>query len=121
VLAIAVRNGILLVRHLQRLEHEEHEEGEAFGARLVLRGAQERLVPVALSASATALALLPLALLGGVPGLEVVRPLAVVVLGGLTTAALVSLLILPFLYLRFAPRPLPAAPAAASRPSPPTR
>jgi Cu/Ag efflux pump CusA len=118
VLAVAVRNGILLVRHYQRLEHEE---GEAFGARLVLRGAQERLVPVTLTASATALALLPLALLGGVPGLEVVRPLAVVVLGGLTTAALVSLLILPFLYLRFAPRPLPAAPAAASRPSPPTR
>jgi CzcA family heavy metal efflux pump len=118
VLAIAVRNGVLLVRHFQRLEHEE---GEAFGAGLVLRGAQERLAPVALTAGVTALALLPLALLGGVPGLEVVRPLAVVVLGGLVTTTLVSLLILPFLYLRFAPRSQPAAPVAEPRLSPATR
>jgi Cu/Ag efflux pump CusA len=53
------------------------------------------------------LALLPLVFLGGIAGLEVVRPLAVVILGGLVTTTLVNALILPFLYLRFAPRSLP--------------
>jgi CzcA family heavy metal efflux pump len=104
VLGIAARNGVLLVRHYQRLQQEE---GEQPGAGLVLRGAQERLVPVALTALTVGLPLLPLLFLGNVPGLEVVRPLAVVILGGLVTSTLVSLLIVPFLYLRFAPRQLP--------------
>jgi Cu/Ag efflux pump CusA len=46
-------------------------------------------------------------LLGNIPGLEVVRPLAVVILSGLVTSTLVGLLIVPFLYLRFAPRSQP--------------
>jgi CzcA family heavy metal efflux pump len=104
VLGIAARNGILLVTHYQRLEQEEGEES---GVRLVLRGAQERLAPIALSALTVGLPLLPLVLLGSLPGLEVVRPLAVVILGGLVTSTLVGLLILPFLYLRFAPRSQP--------------
>jgi len=104
VLGIAARNGVLLVRHYQRLQQED---GEQPGAGLVLRGAQERLVPVALTALTVGLPLLPLLFLGNVPGLEVVRPLAVVILGGLVTSTLVSLLIVPFLYLRFAPRQLP--------------
>jgi CzcA family heavy metal efflux pump len=104
VLAIAARNGVLLVKRYQRLQHEE---GEEFGAGLVLRGAQERLAPIALTALTTGLPLLPFVFLGDVPGLEVVRPLAVVILGGLVTATLVSLLVLPFLYLRFAPRSQP--------------
>ena len=103
VLAIAVRNSVLLVKRYQRLQQEE---GADFGAALVLRGAQERVVPVALTALATALALVPFLFLGGI-GLGIVRPLAVVVLGGLVTATVVSLLIVPFLYLRFAPRSLP--------------
>jgi Cu/Ag efflux pump CusA len=104
VLGIAARNGVLLVRHYQRLQQEDAEQP---GAGLVLRGAQERLVPVALTVLTVGLPLLPLLFLGNVPGLEVVRPLAVVILGGLVTSTLVSLLILPFLYLRFAPRQLP--------------
>jgi CzcA family heavy metal efflux pump len=104
VLGIAARNGVLLVRHYQRLQQED---GEQPGAGLVLRGAQERLIPVALTALTVGLPLLPLLFLGNVPGLEVVRPLAVVILGGLVTSTLVSLLIVPFLYLRFAPRQLP--------------
>jgi Cu/Ag efflux pump CusA len=103
LLGIAARNGILLVRRYQRLQ----EEGEAFGADLVLRATRERLAPVALTALATGLALLPLLVLGDVAGLEVVRPLAVVILGGLVTSTLVGLLIVPFLYLRFAPRTRP--------------
>jgi CzcA family heavy metal efflux pump len=103
VLGVAARNSILLVRRYQRLQ----QDGEEFGAGLVLRGAQERLAPIALSALATGLPLLPFVFLGDVAGLEVVRPLAVVILGGLVTATVVSLLIVPFLYLRFAPRTQP--------------
>jgi CzcA family heavy metal efflux pump len=104
VLGIAARNGVLLVTHYQRLEQEEGEESRV---RLVLRGAQERLTPIALSALTVGLPLLPLVLLGSLPGLEVVRPLALVILGGLVTSTLVGLLIVPFLYLRFAPRSQP--------------
>src|SRR6266536_2015416 len=104
LLGIAARNSILLVKRYQRLQQED---GEEFGAGLVLRGAQERLAPIALTALATGLPLLPFVFLGDVAGLEVVRPLAVVVLGGLVTTTVVSLLIVPFLYLRFAPRTQP--------------
>jgi CzcA family heavy metal efflux pump len=104
VLAIAARNGVLLVSHYQRLQQEE---GEHLGVGLVLRGSQERLVPIALSALTVAASLLPLVFLGSVPGLEVVRPLAAVVIGGLVTSTLLSLLILPVLYLRFAPHSQP--------------
>jgi Cu/Ag efflux pump CusA len=104
VLAIAARNSILLVKRYQRLQQED---GEELGAGLVLRGAQERLLPVVLTALATGLPLLPFVRLGGIAGLEVVRPLAVVILGGLVTSTLVSLLIVPFLYLRLAPRSVP--------------
>jgi Cu/Ag efflux pump CusA len=114
VLAITVRNGVLLVRHYQRLE----EEGEEPGAELVLRGARERLVPIALSAATIAAALLPMLVLGDAPGLELVRPLAVVVLGGLVTSTLVSLLIVPVLYLRLAPRAQPSRAGAELRLSP---
>jgi CzcA family heavy metal efflux pump len=104
VLAIAARNSVVLVRHFQLLQQEE---GTQLGASLVLRGAQERFAPIVLTALTTGLALLPLLLLGGVSGLEVLRPLAVVILGGLVSATLVNTLIVPFLYLRFAPRSLP--------------
>jgi CzcA family heavy metal efflux pump len=104
VLGIAARNGVLLVSHYQRLQQED---GEELGAGLVLRGAQDRLAPVVLTALTVGLPLLPLLFLGNIPGLEVLRPLAVVILGGLVTSTLVSLLILPVLYLRFAPRQLP--------------
>jgi len=103
VLGLAVRNGILLVTRFQRLQHDEDEE---FGAGLVLRGTRERLGPVVLSALAIGLPLVPALFLGDVAGLEVLRPLAVVILGGLVTATLVNLLLLPFLYLRLAPHPV---------------
>ncbi|HET7518938.1 MAG TPA: efflux RND transporter permease subunit, partial [Actinomycetes bacterium] len=114
VLAIAVRNGVLLVRHYQRLQ----EEGEELGAELVLRGARERVVPVVLSAATIAASLLPMLVLGNAPGLEVARPLAVVVLGGLVTSTEVGLLIVPVLYLRLAPRTQPSRAGAELRLSP---
>ncbi len=99
VFGIAARNGILMISHLQRLEREE---GHTFGPELVLRGAQERLAPILMTACATGLALVPLAVAGSIPGHEIEHPMAIVILGGLVTATLLNLFVLPSLYLRFA-------------------
>jgi Cu/Ag efflux pump CusA len=98
VFGIAARNGILMVSHFQ---HLERHEGEPFGPALVLRGAKERLAPILMTASATALALVPLAVAGSIPGHEIEHPMAIVILGGLATATLLNLFVLPSLYLRF--------------------
>jgi Cu/Ag efflux pump CusA len=97
VVGIAARNGITLVAHYRRLEKEL---GEATSPELVRRGTRERFVPIAMTAITTALAFLPFALSGGA-GHEILQPMAVVVLGGLVTASLVNLLVVPSLYLRF--------------------
>jgi CzcA family heavy metal efflux pump len=101
VLGIAARNGILMISHFQ---HLERHEGERFGPALVLRGARERLSPILMTASATALALLPLALSGDKPGQEIEHPLAIVILGGLASSLLLNLFVVPVLYLRFGRR-----------------
>ncbi|MEA2296321.1 MAG: hypothetical protein QOE86_3960, partial [Solirubrobacteraceae bacterium] len=98
VLGIAARNGIMMITHFQ---HLERHEGEAFGPGLVLRGAGERLAPILMTASATGLALLPLALLGDRPGQEIEHPMAIVILGGLVSSTLLNLFVVPALYLRF--------------------
>jgi CzcA family heavy metal efflux pump len=96
VLGIAARNGIMLINHYQ---HLEREEGEPFGPELVLRGARERLSPILMTSLVVALALLPLIIAGDRPGLEIVRPMAIVILGGLVTSTLLTLFVLPILYL----------------------
>jgi Cu/Ag efflux pump CusA len=68
----------------------------------VLRGARERLAPILMTMSATGLALVPLVIAGSIPGNEIEHPMAIVILGGLTTATLLNLFIVPSLYLRFA-------------------
>ncbi|HEX4611803.1 MAG TPA: efflux RND transporter permease subunit, partial [Urbifossiella sp.] len=98
VLGIAARNGIMLVSHFR---HLEAEEGVPFGPELVLRGAEERLAPILMTALATGLALLPLAITGNKPGQEIEYPLAVVILGGLVTSTVLNLFLLPPLYARF--------------------
>ena len=98
VLGIAARNGIMLVSHFR---HLETEEGVPFGVGLVLRGAEERLAPILMTALATGLALLPLAVTGNKPGQEIEYPLAVVILGGLITSTVLNLFLLPPLYARF--------------------
>jgi Cu/Ag efflux pump CusA len=98
VFGIAARNGILLISHCQ---HLERVEGQAFGPALVVRGAQERLSPILMTALATALALVPLVAAGTIPGHEIENPMALVILGGLATSTFVNLLIVPSLYLRF--------------------
>jgi CzcA family heavy metal efflux pump len=99
VLGIAARNGILMINHFQ---HLEQYEGQTFGPGLVLRGAKERLAPILMTASTTALALVPLVIAGAIPGNEIEHPMAVVILGGLITSTLLNLFVVPSLYLRFA-------------------
>jgi Cu/Ag efflux pump CusA len=94
----------MLISHYR---HLEREESMAFGPALVLRGAEERLAPILMTTLTTWLALLPLVLGGMRPGHEVEHPMAVVILGGLVTSALLNLFVVPALYLRFGER-LPA-------------
>ena len=115
VLGIAARNGIMMINHFQ---HLERFEGEVFGRDLVIRGAKERLAPIMMTALATGLALVPLAIAGDLPGHEIEHPMAIVILGGLVTSTLLNLLVVPSLYLRFArpatlSGPEGGAPAAA--------
>jgi Cu/Ag efflux pump CusA len=99
VLGIAARNGIMLVSHYR---HLEEKEGVPFGAGLVIRGAEERLVPILMTALCAALALLPIAVGGNLPGHEIEYPMAVVILGGLATSTALNLFLLPPLYAAFA-------------------
>ena len=85
---------------IQRRRRERYE-GETFGPQLVLRGAKERLSPILMTASATALALLPLVVSGDKPGQEIEHPMAIVIIGGLVTSTLLNLFVVPALYLRF--------------------
>jgi Cu/Ag efflux pump CusA len=96
VLGIAARNGIMMISHYKHLQ--EHEQ-EPFGIELVLRGAEERVVPILMTALTTGLALLPIILAGGKPGNEIEYPLAVVILGGLLTSTVLNLCVVPPLYL----------------------
>jgi Cu/Ag efflux pump CusA len=72
-----------------------------FGMDLVMRGAEERLAPILMTAMTTGLALVPLVVTGNKPGHEIEYPLAVVILGGLVTSTILNLFLLPPLYVRF--------------------
>jgi CzcA family heavy metal efflux pump len=95
---IATRNAVMLVSHY---EHLVRVEGMAWGQDAVLRGALERLGPILMTALVTGLALLPLAIGSGDPGREIEGPMAIVILGGLATSTVLSLVVLPVLALRF--------------------
>jgi Cu/Ag efflux pump CusA len=98
VFGIVARNGIMLISHAQ---HLEQVEGQEFGPALVLRAAQERLVPITMTVGTTGLALIPLIATGSIPGQEIEYPMALVILGGLVTATLLNLFVVPSLYLQF--------------------
>jgi CzcA family heavy metal efflux pump len=95
---MAARNTILLVSHYDHLVAEEHQP---WNLATSLRGAEERLTPVLLTALLTALALLPVALQLHQPGHEIEGPMAVVILGGLVSSTLVSLVLIPPLAARW--------------------
>jgi Cu/Ag efflux pump CusA len=99
LLGLAARTTVLSIREFQDLEWVR---GEPLGPALVQRGAQQRLVPVLTSACALAAVAAPFAVLGPRAGLEVLHPMAVVILGGLLTTTTTALLVLPVLYSRFA-------------------
>jgi CzcA family heavy metal efflux pump len=116
ILAIAVRSGMVLVNQLRQLgPFEEKSEG----AELVAGGARERLTPILTTAVVTTLALLPLLLGGNLAGSEIIRPMAAVIVGGLVTAVLHNLFIVPTLYLRWpSPEQAAADSEASAQPSP---
>lgn len=95
---MAARNTILLVSHF---DHLVRKEGQSWSLQTALRGAEERLTPVLLTALLTALALLPVALQLHEPGHEIEGPMAVVILGGLASSTFVSLLLIPPLAARW--------------------
>jgi cobalt-zinc-cadmium resistance protein CzcA len=93
---IAVLNGIVLVEHLKHL----HNSGMKDMRQLILIGATDRLRPVMLTASAAAMGFLPMAISTGA-GAEVQRPLATVVIGGLITSTMLTMIALPLLFMLF--------------------
>ncbi|WP_417388259.1 efflux RND transporter permease subunit [Gimesia sp.] len=95
---ISVRNGILLVTHYF---HLMDEEGEAFSQNMVLRGSLERLAPVLMTALTAGIALIPLVVGGNKPGLEILYPVATVILGGLVTSTFCEFFIHPGLFWKF--------------------
>jgi CzcA family heavy metal efflux pump len=95
---IATRNGIMLVTHVH---HLMDVEGVANFRQAVERGAEERLVPILMTAAAAGLALIPLAVRGGQTGSEIQTPMAIVILCGLITSTLLNMFVVPTLYLRF--------------------
>ena len=95
---IATRNAVMLVSHY---DHLVWDEGKPWGVETAARGAMERLGPILMTALVTALGLLPLAIGSGDPGREIEGPMAIVILGGLTTSTVLTLFVLPTLALRF--------------------
>ena len=95
---IAVRNILVLIRHLQDVERAD---GMRFGEPLVRRGARDRLQPTGASALSLLALAVPFVVLGDRAGLEVVGSMAGVLIGGLVSTTLITLFLLPALYLRF--------------------
>jgi Cu/Ag efflux pump CusA len=98
VFGVSARNAILQLAHY---EHLVEVEGSAWNIDLVVRGANERLVPILMTAAVTALGLAPLAFGLNRPGQEIEGPMAVTVLGGLLSSTLLNLLVLPALAKRY--------------------
>ena len=98
VFGVSARNAILQLAHY---EHLVEVEGAVWNAELVMRGANERLIPILMTAAVTALGLAPLAFGLHRPGQEIEGPMAVTVLGGLLSSTLLNLLVLPALAQRY--------------------
>ncbi|QDG49490.1 efflux RND transporter permease subunit [Persicimonas caeni] len=95
---IATRNGLLMVSHIR---HLHLEEGVSDVWQAVKQGAMERLAPILMTALASGLGLIPLALKAGEPGSEIQAPMAIVILFGLVSSTALNMIVVPALYLRF--------------------
>ena len=102
VIAITIRQAVTMVDRYRRLERAEDH---SHGPELVVAGAQSRLGPVLITALGTAAFALPFVAMGDVAGFEVMRPMAIFVLGGLISSTFLLLFILPSIYLRSGPSP----------------
>jgi CzcA family heavy metal efflux pump len=96
VIGISARNAIMLISHYRHLNEVENVP---FGRELILRGAEERLAPILMTALTAALALAPLVYTGNLPGQEIEYPMAIVILCGLAAATIVNLFVLPLLFV----------------------
>lgn len=100
---IASRNGIMMLSHyIHLVEHE----GETFNDNMIIRGSQERLVPVLMTALVAALALIPLTLDPTAPGKEILYPVATVILGGLISSTLLDIIVTPVVFKQFGKKAL---------------
>ncbi len=95
VVGISARNAIMLISHYRHLNNFEDVE---YSIELSIRGAEERLAPILMTALTAALALAPMVYTGNLPGQEIEYPMAIVILFGLGAATLVNLFVLPILY-----------------------
>ena len=98
VFGVSARNAILQLAHY---EHLVEVEGAPWNTETVIRGANERLVPISMTAAVTALGLAPLAFGMNLPGQEIEGPMAVTVLGGLVSSTILNLFVLPALARRY--------------------
>ncbi|KAA0686277.1 efflux RND transporter permease subunit [Azospirillum brasilense] len=114
---ISTRNGILKISHYINLVLHE---GETFGKAMVIRGSQERLTPVLMTALSAGVALVPLMIGADAPGKEILHPVAVTIFGGLVSATLLDTVLTPVLFLKLGEKPLNrlvAAQAGSLRPA----
>ena len=92
LMGIATRNGMLLMSRYETLRHD----GEGL-LELIIHGSADRLTPILMTALSSALALIPLAVGGHLPGNEIQSPLAIVILGGLLSSTLLNIFIVPII------------------------
>lgn len=95
---ITVRNCIMLISHFRYLVEQD---GQIWSIATAIRGAQERLPSILMTALVTALAMLPIAFDSDNPGREIMGPMAAIIIGGLATSTLLNLLLLPAILLRY--------------------
>lgn len=95
---ITLRNSIMLVSHYHYLVEEQ---GQPWNMQTALRGAEERLPSILITALVTALAMLPIAIDADNPGREIMGPMASIIIGGLVSSTILNLLVLPSVMLRY--------------------
>ncbi len=98
VAGITIRNGITMMSLFRRLKARD---SDVIGIELILHGATEKLKPVLATTVSTGLFLLPILIMGNIPGFEIIYPMSIIIMGGLVTTALHTLFVVPVLYYRF--------------------